>query len=126
MLYLDSRQSPHIPNQLRNLLRLRKGWLPFWGSSTPAKAGIEEANGTTIGAQANAASRASAAAGMGLVRARLGRPAILVNNAGVSSGGPFLGISPQTREAILAVNLTGTFHRGQAALPDMVNGGRDT
>jgi NAD(P)-dependent dehydrogenase (short-subunit alcohol dehydrogenase family) len=84
---------------------------------------IEEAGGTAIGAGVDVASRASVDAGVAEASARLGRPAILVNNAGVSPAGPFLEISPQTWEATLAVNLTGAFHCCQAILPDMAEAG---
>jgi 2-hydroxycyclohexanecarboxyl-CoA dehydrogenase len=84
---------------------------------------IGKAGGTAIGVQVDVASRASVDDGVADVRARLGRPAILVNNAGVSPAGPFLEISPQTWEATLAVNLTGTFHCCQAVLPDMIEAG---
>jgi len=84
---------------------------------------IEEAGGTAIGVPVDVASRPSVDAGVAQVRSRLGRPAILVNNAGVSPAGPFLEISPQTWETTLAVNLTGTFHCCQAVLPDMVEVG---
>ncbi|HUN30718.1 MAG TPA: 3-oxoacyl-ACP reductase FabG [Trebonia sp.] len=84
---------------------------------------IEEAGGTAIGVPVDVASRPSVDAGVAQVRSWLGRPAILVNNAGVSPAGPFLEISPQTWETTLAVNLTGTFHCCQAVLPDMVEVG---
>ena len=88
-----------------------------------AAASIEAAGGTAIGVRVDVADRPDVDAGLDEVRARLGHPAILVNNAGVSSPGPFLEISAELWNRVLAVNLTGAFHCCQAALPDMVAAG---
>jgi 2-hydroxycyclohexanecarboxyl-CoA dehydrogenase len=84
---------------------------------------IEEAGGKAIGLRVDVADRAAINAGADEVRARLGRPAILVNSAGVTADGPFLDITAQTWNRVLAVNLTGTFDCCQAVLPDMVEEG---
>jgi NAD(P)-dependent dehydrogenase (short-subunit alcohol dehydrogenase family) len=57
------------------------------------------------------------------VRAAFGPVTILVNNAGVEGFKPFLDISVETWNRLLAVNLTGTFHFCQVALPDMIAAG---
>ena len=57
------------------------------------------------------------------VRARLGRPTILVNNAGLQGFDPFLSITIEEWNQILAVSLTGTFHCCQAVAPDMIEEG---
>jgi NAD(P)-dependent dehydrogenase (short-subunit alcohol dehydrogenase family) len=54
------------------------------------------------------------------VRASYGPIEILVNNAGMPDFVRFLDIAPQRWEEILLINLTGTFHCTQVALPDMV------
>jgi NAD(P)-dependent dehydrogenase (short-subunit alcohol dehydrogenase family) len=88
-----------------------------------AAAAIEDAGGKAIGLPVDVADRAAVEAGIAEVRARLGRPTILVNNAGLSASGPFLELSVQTWDRVLAINLTGTFHCCQLALPDMVEAG---
>jgi len=53
----------------------------------------------------------------------MGRPAILVNNAGLQGFDPFLKITPELWQRILDVNLTGTFNCCQAVVPDMLEVG---
>jgi NAD(P)-dependent dehydrogenase (short-subunit alcohol dehydrogenase family) len=53
----------------------------------------------------------------------LGPVTILVNNAGQAQSQPFLKTSLETWNAMLEVNLTGTFLCTQAALPDMLESG---
>jgi NAD(P)-dependent dehydrogenase (short-subunit alcohol dehydrogenase family) len=83
-------------------------------------ASIEEAGGKAIGLPVDVADRAAVDAGVAEVRARLGRPTVLVNNAGISVDGPFLELSPETWHRVLAINLTGTFNCCQATLPGML------
>jgi NAD(P)-dependent dehydrogenase (short-subunit alcohol dehydrogenase family) len=86
-------------------------------------ASIETDGGTAIGVRADVADRADVDAGLAEVRARLGRPAILVNSAGLSPPSPFLEITAEMWDHVLAVNLTGTFHCCQAILPGMLEEG---
>ena len=55
------------------------------------------------------------------VRAELGAPLILVNNAGRPLFRKFLSITIEEWEQVIDVNLTGTFHLCQVVLPDMVD-----
>lgn len=57
------------------------------------------------------------------VRTELGPVQILVTSAGLFGFAPFEEISLESWNRIIEVNLTGTFHCCQAALPDMVAGG---
>jgi NAD(P)-dependent dehydrogenase (short-subunit alcohol dehydrogenase family) len=57
------------------------------------------------------------------VRSQLGPIAILVTSAGIESFQPFLDISVERWSQIIDVNLTGTFHCTQAAIPDMIEAG---
>ncbi|MFG3294130.1 SDR family NAD(P)-dependent oxidoreductase [Streptomyces sp. NPDC048179] len=58
------------------------------------------------------------------VRDVLGGPVLaLVNNAGVSGFGPFLKITDETWDRIMAVNLNGPFYLCQAVVPDMKEAG---
>jgi 2-hydroxycyclohexanecarboxyl-CoA dehydrogenase len=54
------------------------------------------------------------------VRAELGPTLILVTSAGMVAFDDFADITPERWDQVVAVNLTGTFHACQAALPDMV------
>ncbi|SEG83824.1 NAD(P)-dependent dehydrogenase, short-chain alcohol dehydrogenase family [Thermomonospora echinospora] len=86
-------------------------------------ASIEETGGKAVGLPVDVTDRAAVDAGVEEVRARLGRPTILVNSAGLSVDGPFLDITAETWSRALAVNLTGTFDCCQAVLPGMVEEG---
>jgi NAD(P)-dependent dehydrogenase (short-subunit alcohol dehydrogenase family) len=91
------------------------------GSAAAAADGIEAAGGRAIGLPVDVGSREQVFAAVDEVRRRLGRPAILVNNAGMgASYKRFLEVSPDVWERVLQVNLTGAFHCCQAVLPDMV------
>src|SRR4051794_39253801 len=89
--------------------------------ATAAK--IEAAGGTAIGLTVDVTDRALIDAGVADTRERLGRPTILVNNAGLQGFDPFLSISAEKWDRILTVNLTGTFNCCQAVIPDMIEEG---
>jgi 2-hydroxycyclohexanecarboxyl-CoA dehydrogenase len=89
-------------------------------SAEAAAAAIEAAGGTAIGLTVDVTDRPGIDAAVTEVRERLGRPTILVNSAGLDGFGPFLKISAETWNRILAVNLTGTFDCCQAVVPDML------
>jgi 2-hydroxycyclohexanecarboxyl-CoA dehydrogenase len=57
------------------------------------------------------------------VRSELGSVSVLVTSAGLVDFAPFSEITPQRWQRIIDVNLTGTFHCCQVALPDMVAAG---
>ncbi|MFD3813013.1 SDR family NAD(P)-dependent oxidoreductase [Rhodococcus sp. NPDC058639] len=84
---------------------------------------IVEAGGKALGVQVDVTDRANIDAGVAEVRSRLGRPTVLVNNAGLSLDSPFLDITAELWQKSLAVNLTGTFDCCQAVLPDMLDEG---
>ena len=73
-----------------------------------------------IGAEVDVTDRAAIEAALGKVRAELGPIGIMVTSAGLDSFEPFTEISPASWERLLGVNLTGTFHCLQAAVPDML------
>jgi NAD(P)-dependent dehydrogenase (short-subunit alcohol dehydrogenase family) len=66
------------------------------------------------------ADRAAVDEALGEVRAELGPVEIMVTSAGLDAFAPFTEISVAAWERMLAVNLTGTFHCLQAAVPDML------
>ena len=69
---------------------------------------------------ADVADAQSVADAFELARAARGPVAILVNNAGQAESAPFLKTSVELWQRMLAVNLSGSFHCAQAALPDML------
>ena len=71
-------------------------------------------------AAVDVADRASVDDAVGAVRRELGPVEILVTSAGISMFEPFLDITLESWNRIIEVNLTGTFHCVQAAIPDMV------
>ena len=72
---------------------------------------------------ADVTDRAAIGAALTQVRQQLGPVTVLVNSAGLDGFGPFLKITPETWDRLLAVNLTGTFNMCQLVLPDMVEAG---
>ncbi|MCX4092516.1 SDR family NAD(P)-dependent oxidoreductase [Nocardia sp. alder85J] len=84
---------------------------------------IEDAGGKAIGLAVDVSDRAALDAAVTEVRARLGRPAILVTSAGITVSGPFLDISADTWNKVQDINFGGTFHSCQAVLPDMIEQG---
>jgi 2-hydroxycyclohexanecarboxyl-CoA dehydrogenase len=57
------------------------------------------------------------------VRSELGPVTVLVTSAGIVDFAPFMEITPESWARIIDVNLTGTFHCCQVALPDMLAAG---
>ncbi len=84
---------------------------------------IATSGSRAVGVTADVTDRAAIAAGLAQVREQLGPVTVLVNSAGLDGFDPFLKITPETWDRILAVNLTGTFNMCQLVLPDMVEAG---
>ncbi|MFJ4525677.1 SDR family oxidoreductase [Streptomyces sp. NPDC088810] len=55
----------------------------------------------------------------GEVRGHLGRPSVVVANAGIAEGGPFATSDPATWRRVIDVNVTGSAHTARAFLPDL-------
>ncbi|MET8772688.1 short-chain dehydrogenase/reductase [Streptomyces sp. NPDC004658] len=53
------------------------------------------------------------------VRGGLGRPSVVVANAGIAQGGPFATSDPASWRRVVDVNLTGSAHTARAFLPDL-------
>jgi 2-hydroxycyclohexanecarboxyl-CoA dehydrogenase len=81
---------------------------------------LRESGAQAIGVEADVSDRAAVDAALDKVRAELGPIEIMVTSAGLDAFEPFPSITPASWERILAVNLTGTFHCLQAAVPDML------
>jgi 2-hydroxycyclohexanecarboxyl-CoA dehydrogenase len=91
-----------------------------------AVAAAEEIAGSgaaAMGVTVDVTDRGAIAAGLAQVREQLGPVTVLVNSAGLDGFDPFLKITPETWDRLLAVNLTGTFNMCQLVLPDMVDAG---
>lgn len=86
-----------------------------------AAAVIDDAGGRAIGCAVDVSDRAQVDAGVRRARAELGPVLVLVNSAGMDAFDRFVDISPELWERVISVNLTGTFHCIQAALPDMLD-----
>jgi 2-hydroxycyclohexanecarboxyl-CoA dehydrogenase len=90
-------------------------------SAQSAADDIVATGGTAAGCRADVADRGQVFGAFDEVRSRLGRPTILVNNAGIGANfSKFLDVTPEDWERVVRVNLTGAFNCCQAALPDMV------
>jgi NAD(P)-dependent dehydrogenase (short-subunit alcohol dehydrogenase family) len=88
-----------------------------------AAAAIQADGGTSLALVVDVADRGSVDQGVDEVHSRFGPVTILVNSAGKDGFSPFLSITKEAWDTILAVNLTGTFHCCQAVLPDMIEAG---
>jgi 2-hydroxycyclohexanecarboxyl-CoA dehydrogenase len=73
-----------------------------------------------FGRKVDVADRAAVDEALGEVRAELGPIEIMVTSAGIDAFESFTDISTAAWDRMLAVNLTGTFHCLQAAVPDML------
>jgi 2-hydroxycyclohexanecarboxyl-CoA dehydrogenase len=78
---------------------------------------------TALGIGVDVTDRATFDDAFAKVRSEMGPVAALVTSAGVFGYSAFAEITPQEWARIIDVNLTGTFHCCQAALPDMVDAG---
>jgi NAD(P)-dependent dehydrogenase (short-subunit alcohol dehydrogenase family) len=84
---------------------------------------LREAGAQAIGAAADVTDRGAVDAALGKVRAELGPVAIMVTAAGLDAFERFGEITLASWQRVLDVNLTGTFHCLQAAVPDMLEAG---
>jgi 2-hydroxycyclohexanecarboxyl-CoA dehydrogenase len=88
-----------------------------------AAADIRAEGGQAIGCAVDVADRSSVDAALDAVRAEFGPVLVMVTSAGIAPFEKFLDISLESWERTIEVNLTGTFHCLQAAIPDMVAAG---
>jgi 2-hydroxycyclohexanecarboxyl-CoA dehydrogenase len=78
---------------------------------------------TALGVAADVTDRPMVEEAFAKVRGELGSVGILVTSAGLFDFSPFTEITAQSWARIIDVNLTGTFHCCQVAIPDMVAAG---
>jgi 2-hydroxycyclohexanecarboxyl-CoA dehydrogenase len=91
--------------------------------SEEAAASIRAEGGSAIGCGADVSDRAAVATAYERVRGELGPIEILVTSAGIDEFTPFTDITVEAWQRVLDVNLTGTFHCIQLAIPDMLAAG---
>jgi len=102
----------------------RVGVLDLRGDAArKAAEGLRETGGHAIAAEADVTDRGAVDAALDKVRAEFGPISIVVTSAGLDAFEPFTEITLESWERIVAVNLTGTFHCLQSAVPDMLEGG---
>jgi 2-hydroxycyclohexanecarboxyl-CoA dehydrogenase len=92
------------------------------GASRVAKE-LTENGVEAVGVTADISDRAAVEAAYAEVRSALGPIEILVTSAGLVAFEDFADITPEKWNRLIDVNLTGTFHCCQLALPDMVAAG---
>ena len=81
---------------------------------------IQSDGGQALAAAVDVTDRAAIDDAMGKVRTELGPIAIVVTSAGLDEFREFTDITVEAWDRLIAVNLTGTFHCIQAAVPDML------
>jgi 2-hydroxycyclohexanecarboxyl-CoA dehydrogenase len=99
----------------------RVGVLDLQGEAAlKAAAELRDSGAAAIGVEADVTDRKAVDLALDKVRAELGPIAIMVTSAGLDAFEKFADITIQSWERIVGVNLTGTFHCLQAAVPDML------
>ena len=94
------------------------------GGAAETRAGrIRAAGGRAASLGLDVCDRAAVDAAVEAALHEFGRLDILLDCAGISHRGNFLDLEPATWDRIVAVNLTGMFHLGQAAARQMVRQG---
>jgi len=94
------------------------------GEATAQVAKELEADGlAAVGVPVDVSDRGAVDAALDEVRAAFGPVEIMVTSAGIEGFVEFLDITPDAWDRMMAVNLSGTFHCLQSAVPDMIAGG---
>jgi 2-hydroxycyclohexanecarboxyl-CoA dehydrogenase len=91
--------------------------------ATAVAAEITGSGGTATAAVVDVSDRAAIETALDEVRSALGPVEIMVTSAGIEGFTEFLDITAEAWDRMMAVNLTGTFHCLQAAVPDMIEAG---
>jgi 2-hydroxycyclohexanecarboxyl-CoA dehydrogenase len=84
---------------------------------------LRTAGVTAVGFEVDVTDRPAVEEAFAKVRAELGSVAVLVTSAGKAAFSRFAEITVESWSEIVDINLTGTFHCCQVALPDMVAAG---
>ncbi|RDH78589.1 SDR family NAD(P)-dependent oxidoreductase [Mycolicibacterium moriokaense] len=78
---------------------------------------------SALAVSADVSDRAAVEEAFAKIRSELGPVTVLVTSAGAVDFAPFTEITVEAWERLIAVNLTGTFHCCQIAVPDMLDAG---
>ncbi|MBO0678026.1 SDR family oxidoreductase [Mycolicibacterium sp. S2-37] len=78
---------------------------------------------TALGVAADVSDRGAVEEAFGKIRSELGPVHVLVTSAGAVDFAPFVDITVEAWQRLVDVNLTGTFHCCQVAVPDMLEAG---
>jgi len=81
---------------------------------------IAKEGGKAIAVQVDVSSKESVGTATARTRTELGPITILVNNAGISGNVPFLEVTEEYWDRMMAINLKGPFYCTQAIVPDMI------
>ena len=84
---------------------------------------IASAGGKAISLSADVSKRESVSAALAKLREAFGPVTIVVNNAGITGFAPFLELTDDDWDRMLAVNLKSAFIVTQLAVPDMIDAG---
>src|SRR5918911_2034297 len=98
----------------------RGGGFVFCTDREATAARIREAGGRAAAAALDVCERAAVDAAVAAVVREFGRLDIVLESAGISHRLNFLDLDGETWDRIIAVNLTGMFHLGQATARQMV------
>ena len=102
----------------------RVALLDIDGAGAQRAAGALRAGGAdAVAVDVDVSDRQAVSIALDKVRGELGPVEILVTSAGIEGFVAFTDITPEAWDRMIAVNLTGTFHCVQAAVPDMLAGG---
>jgi 2-hydroxycyclohexanecarboxyl-CoA dehydrogenase len=93
------------------------------GAAEQAAESIVAGGGAARGYRADVSDREQVDAALAASRSDLGPPSVVVANAAVAPRQAFLDLTLEEWNRTLAINLTGTFHVVQSALPDLVDAG---
>jgi len=93
------------------------------GAAERAAADLRAKGAEAVAVAADVSDREAVDKALDEVRSAFGPLGILVTSAGISGFVPFQELTAEVWARTLAVNLTGTFHCVQSAIPDMVEAG---
>jgi 2-hydroxycyclohexanecarboxyl-CoA dehydrogenase len=93
------------------------------GAAERAAEELKDSGAPALGIAADVADRAAVDRALAHIHRELGPVEIVVTSAGLDEFTSFTDITPSQWDRMLAVNLTGTFHCVQAAVPDMLAAG---
>src|SRR5262249_24467582 len=93
------------------------------GRAEATAARIRAAGGRAIAITLHVRDRVAGAAAPAAAGREVGRLTVLLDCAGFSHGGTFLALDPAEWQRVIAINLSGMFHLGQAAARQMVRQG---